>query len=35
MTKEVPEHIQRHRVSRASAALPGWAAGKFTDAQRH
>jgi hypothetical protein len=33
MTKEVPEHIQRHRVGRASAALPGWAAGKFTDAQ--
>jgi hypothetical protein len=33
MTKEVPEHIQRHRVGRASAALPEWAASKFTDAQ--
>src|SRR6516165_9573504 len=33
MIKEVPEHIQRHRVGRASAALPGWAAVKFTDAQ--
>ena len=33
MTKEVPEHIQRHRVGRASAALPEWAAVKFTDAQ--
>ena len=33
MTKEMPEHIQRHRVGRASAALPEWAAGKFTDAQ--
>jgi len=33
MTKEVPGHIQRHRVGRASAALPEWAASKFTDAQ--
>ena len=33
MTEEVPAHIQRHRVSRASAALPEWAAVKFTDAQ--
>src|SRR6516162_2663133 len=33
MTEEVPAHIQRHRVGRASAALPGWAAVKFTDAQ--
>ena len=33
MTKEVPAHIQRHRVGRASAALPEWAAVKFTDAQ--
>ena len=33
MTEEVPAHIQRHRVGRASAALPEWAAVKFTDAQ--
>jgi hypothetical protein len=33
MTKEVPGHIQRHRVGRASAALPEWAAVKFSDAQ--
>ena len=33
MTKEVPEHIQRHRVSRASAALPGWAAAEFTESE--
>jgi hypothetical protein len=29
MTKD----IQRHRIGRASAALPVWAAGKFTEAQ--
>jgi hypothetical protein len=29
MTKD----IQRRRIGRASAALPGWAAGKFTEAQ--
>ena len=33
MTKEVPEHIQRHRVGRASAALPGWAAAEFTESE--
>ena len=33
MTKEVPEHIQRHRVGRASAALPGWAAAEFTESK--
>src|SRR6516165_1739295 len=30
MTKEVPEHIQRHRAGRASAARPGWAGSEFT-----
>jgi len=33
MTKEVPEHIQRHRVGMASAALPGWAAAEFTESK--
>ena len=33
MTEEVSAQIQRHRVGRASAALPEWAAVKFTDAQ--
>ena len=33
MTKEVPEHIQCHRVGRASAALPGWAAAEFTESE--
>jgi hypothetical protein len=28
-----PEHIQRRRVGSYSAALPAWAAGKFTDGQ--
>jgi hypothetical protein len=28
-----PEHIQRSRVGSCSAALPAWAAGKFTDGQ--
>ena len=28
-----PEHIQRRRVGSCSAALPGRAAGKFTDSQ--
>ena len=32
MTKEVPD-IQRHRVGRASAALPGWAAAEFTESE--
>ena len=27
------EHIQRSRVGSCSAALPAWAAGKFTEAQ--
>jgi hypothetical protein len=27
------EHIQRSRVGSCSAALPAWAAGKFTDGQ--
>jgi hypothetical protein len=27
------EHIQRSRVGSYSAALPAWAAGKFTDGQ--
>ena len=33
MTEEVPAHIQRHRVGRASAALPGWAAAEFTESE--
>ena len=33
MTEEVPAHIQRHRVGRASAALPGWAAAEFTESK--
>ena len=28
-----PEHIQRHHVGRASAALPGWAAAEFTESE--
>ena len=33
MTEEVSAHIQRLRVGRASAALPGWAAAEFTESK--
>jgi hypothetical protein len=33
MTKQVSEHIPRHHIGRASAALPGWAAAEFTESK--
>ena len=33
MAREAPEHLQRRRLA-GGAALPPWAAGKFTESQR-